>query len=195
MRIIVTDFFGVVVSEVLPIWFTKLFGEEEGMRLKHKYASLADSGEIDFDELVNIVAKDFNLDNVSLKEEWLDLAKPNDEVVEVLKQIKDPIILLSNAPKGLVEDILAKYNLTNLFNQIIISYQYKISKPDKRIYELVYKYYKKDNEFIFIDDNLVNLTTPKDMGWKTIHFENNEKSMEVLKGILWKKSIMEAIQN
>lgn len=184
MRIIVTDFFGVVVSEVLPIWFTKLFGEEEGMRLKHKYASLADSGEIDFDELVNIVAKDFNLDNVSLKEEWLDLAKPNDEVVEVLKQIKDPIILLSNAPKGLVEDILAKYNLTNLFNQIIISYQYKISKPDKRIYELVYKYYKKDNEFIFIDDNLVNLTTPKDMGWKTIHFENNEKSMEVLKGIL-----------
>lgn len=184
MRIVVTDFFGVIVSEVLPIWFCDRFGLEEGMKLKHKYASLADSGKIDFDELVDIVAKDFSLENKVLKDEWLDLAKPNPQVLDVLKQVKGPIVLLSNAPRGLVEDIIEKYDLSYLFKQMIISYQYKLSKPDRRIYELVYNYYSKENDFVFIDDNLINLETPKMMGWKTIHFENNEKSMEVLKEIL-----------
>ncbi len=181
--VLVCDFFGVVVSEILPIWFKEKFGDERGALYKEKYSRLADIGDISYSELVKMVSKEFSLNEQNVEKEWMALAKPNIEMVKLLKECVHPIVLLSNAPEGLVEKLIKKYALNSLFSQEIISYKYGISKPDERIYKMVADLYPGEC-FFFVDDNAKNLTVPKAFGWDVLLFEETPECIEKLRRML-----------
>lgn len=69
------------------------------------------------------------------------------------------------------------YNNFSFFRDlegIVISGQEKMVKPDKEIYELLLNRYKVDaKESLFIDDNLNNILAAKEMGFSTIHMNEN----------------------
>ena len=61
-------------------------------------------------------------------------------------------------------------------------------KPDKEIYNVLLKRYDiKAGEFLFIDDNMTNAVTAKEMGFSTIHLKDGIYLEEELikMGFLW----------
>jgi 2-haloacid dehalogenase len=63
----------------------------------------------------------------------------------------------------------------------------KISKPDKRLYEIVENRIKATgSEIYFIDDNPENLQTAKKMGWQTFLYSLGEDEGEKANGLIRK---------
>lgn len=180
MKTLVFDFFGVVVSEILPVWFEKNCSSTvDFMKIKEEYANKGDLGEITFDELANLIANDFKRDKNELIKEWFDLSVPNQRMINFIRSRKEQKILLSNAPNGLVERIIEKYSLNDLFDEIVVSYKEHVKKPNVKIYKVVEKK-SANKEIIFIDDNDNNLIPAEKLGWETIKFKDNDSALKEL---------------
>lgn len=68
------------------------------------------------------------------------------------------------------------------YNEILLSSDLSITKPDRKIYEIAQiKSGVNPEEILFIDDKAENLKEPKKMGWKTILFNQNEAKEKVEK--------------
>jgi len=107
----------------------------------------------------------------------------NDDVVEIVKELKKKFILavLSNT-----YEYHAKLNEKDprfrLFDLIIFSHRVGMRKPDREIYEHILKRLNiKPDECIFIDDLPKNVEAAKNMGIKGILFQNAEQLKEDLK--------------
>lgn len=75
--------------------------------------------------------------------------------------------------------------LHDLFDVIAYSYEDKVSKPDKKSYELVVERLGvKPEECVFIDDHLPNIKAAEEMGITGIQFLNARQLEENLKRIL-----------
>lgn len=100
---------------------------------------------------------------------------PQDKI-ETLLFYKDDynLYLLSNTnPIGMSRvRVLFKdkgYNIKDLFKKLFLSYEMKMAKPNRDIFEKMLK--KADiiaSETLFIDDSSANINTAKEMGFKTI---------------------------
>ena len=76
---------------------------------------------------------------------------------------------------------LKKFHFLRSFKDIIVSGKEKLIKPDTEIFNLAIKRFKiKPNETIFIDDNINNIISAKNMNFITHHFKTPEKLIEYL---------------
>ena len=76
---------------------------------------------------------------------------------------------------------LKKFHFLRSFKDIIVSGKEKLIKPDPKIFNLAIKRFKiKPNETIFIDDNINNIISAKNMNFITHHFKTPEKLIEYL---------------
>ena len=63
-----------------------------------------------------------------------------------------------------------RYAFFQLFDGIVISGEEKLIKPDKKIFELILeRYHLEAKNALFIDDNMNNIQSAKEMGFATIH--------------------------
>ena len=68
---------------------------------------------------------------------------------------------------------------------VIVSYQYKVMKPDRSIYEILLNKYKlKAEECVFIDDRVENVEGAKKIGFYGIHFQSFEQASAELNELL-----------
>lgn len=153
-----TDFFGVIVDEMGPQFFKKHFGEQ-GSIIKERYFSKVDIGEISFDEVLRMIAKDYDYKYEDVRNEFYSYLKLKPKTVELLKQIKKKanIVLCSNAGEHLVEDIISKFNLSPIFDKIFISYKYHMAKPDLNFFLLAKNSFPNSKAYYMLDDNMKNL--------------------------------------
>ena len=112
-----------------------------------------------------------------------DIAKDkiNQEMISLVEQIKIKNIklgIISNIPNPLY-DLIRQNNLQAMFDEIVYSYDFGITKPDHRLFEImVSKLGVKPSEVVVVGDSLNNDINPaKELGMKTIHF----KSVQQLK--------------
>ncbi len=124
----------------------------------------------------------FPLSNAEVDFAWnailLDIPKKR---IELLRQIrkKYPIYLLSNtnnihiiASNMYLKDKHQIENLDELFNQVFLSYQMGLWKPDTEIYKVVSeKINILPENILFLDDNLKNIESAAKFGWQTILVE------------------------
>ncbi|RLD03030.1 MAG: hypothetical protein DRI56_13175 [Chloroflexota bacterium] len=120
---------------------------------------------------------------------------PNMGLVEIIKNVRKSglkTVLVSNASGLVMRPIIKTYfgtDIDNLFDEIIISSEVKILKPDQKIYELALdKLGINPDEAIFIDDLEEYLKGARAIGIKTLLFTNNndiKKELEKL-GVLKK---------
>ncbi len=83
---------------------------------------------------------------------------------------------LSNWPAGKFQLMRKKYRFFDLFNEIIVSGEIRIAKPDPRIFDvLLAQVGIPASDCIFIDDALANITAAKSLGFQTIHFQSPEQ--------------------
>ena len=112
--------------------------------------------------------------------------KVNDGLVEIIKKLKPKykIALISNYPAHLREK-LHKQNLTELFDEIIISGEVGYQKPQPEIFMLLCeKLHITPSELIFIDDSKKSLEGALTIGYTPILYKNNQQLEEDLQRVL-----------
>lgn len=67
----------------------------------------------------------------------------------------------------------------------VFSYEVHCIKPEPEIYRiLLEKYELKAEESVFVDDNGKNIQTARELGFRTVHFENYEQAHGELEALL-----------
>ena len=102
---------------------------------------------------------------------------------ELKKQGYKIAILSDQWPLSKIALMPEKY--TKRFDEVVVSCDVKVRKPDPKIYKLILKKLKlKAQSCVFIDNRKWNLIPAKKLGMKTILFENNKKTLEELEKLL-----------
>jgi len=109
------------------------------------------------------------------------------EIVYKLKRAKYPLYILSNFSSEKFSLIRRRHEYLKLFDDIIVSGEHKLIKPDPAIYHLTLKRINRlAHECIFIDDSISNIETADKLGFHTIRFvsptrlETDLRAMDIL---------------
>ena len=138
------------------------------------------------EDSLNKSMKVFNIDN-NLKNELLTLYKilsPYPEVKKVLTDLKEKkfkLAILSNGTPELLEDLVKKNNLNNLFDDLFSIEEVKIYKPDSKVYDLpVKKYNIKPNEIVFLSANTWDVSGGGNYGYNSVWVNRNKSHFDNL---------------
>lgn len=186
-HLIIFDCFGVLCSEIAPVWFARHYEEEEAKRLKSLYFAGADRGEVDLETLITRLARELGFPADQIRREWGEIFTLNQPLLDYIASLrsKHHLALLSNAPLGLVEQIFAHFGLDALFDRVFISSHYRMAKPDRAFYLLCTDAFagKFDKAFM-IDDNPANLCGLEEIGITPVLFTGNEAFFDRMKEVL-----------
>lgn len=189
-NLIIFDCFGVLTSELAPVWFGKRFPPQQAKELKERYFGNADLGGKTISQLMDDLSSGLSIDKNVIIREFTEIFSLNVELLSYIRNLKlnrpdYDVALLSNAPQGLVESIFNEFGLYRRFDKIFISWQYKTAKPDRRFYEICLKGMgAKYGKIFMIDDNPTNLTGLTEMGITPVLFTNNAGLFAFLDGEL-----------
>ena len=103
------------------------------------------------------------------------------DLLVTLKEKGYPLYILSNFSKETFSMIHDEFTFINLFDEIILSGEVKLIKPDPAIYELcLQRIGRPANECLFIDDSETNTAAANKMGFDTIRFVSPEQLKDEL---------------
>ena len=89
--------------------------------------------------------------------------------------------LLSNAWNDLRQVMQERFHFDGLFDDLVISAEVGLAKPDPRIFRLaVERLGVQPAEAIFIDDVLANVEAARGVGLQAIHYRDNPQLFEAL---------------
>jgi len=111
----------------------------------------------------------------------------NWELLEYIKGLHPAykVGLLSNAWGDLRQTMHTRWNIDGLFDEMIISAEVKIVKPDPRIFHLATdRLGVQPAEAVFIDDMLDNVIAARQEGLPAIQFINNIQTLSELNSLI-----------
>ncbi|MFX0187698.1 MAG: HAD-IA family hydrolase [Candidatus Hodarchaeota archaeon] len=109
------------------------------------------------------------------------VSHPIPEAIDLLKKLKKlnkyKLIAMSNVNASHWDYILRKnWDFLDYFDELILSHEVKITKPDPKIFTYAIKKAKcKPKEIVFVDDGSNNVRSAEKLGIIGIHFINIEK--------------------
>jgi len=108
-------------------------------------------------------------------------------LLQTLKQAGYPLYGLSNWPQEKFDIVRPKYDFFGWFDDIVISGEVKLAKPDPRIYTLLLERIgRRAEDCLFIDDSPANIRAADQLGFQTIHYESPEQLESALRQLrLW----------
>jgi len=122
--------------------------------------------------LEKIINEEFYIDEELLK-----------KIFEMRREYKTGLI--SNFSNELRKRIENEWAFESTFDEIIISCEVGLVKPDPEIFNLMLdRLGVRADESVFIDDRIKNIDGAKKMGFHTVFFTNKERAMEELTRIL-----------
>jgi len=93
--------------------------------------------------------------------------------------------LLSNAFSDLRQVVTSLLNFSDAFDDMVISAELHLVKPDARIYQVALRRLGAEpEEAIFIDDMLRNVEGARSQGMNAIHFRQRAQALEELEELL-----------
>ena len=130
--------------------------------------------------------KVYNIDP-AMKKELLNLYKvlsPFEEVPETLKILKDKnfkLAILSNGNPSLLNELVKRNNLDNLFDDIFSVEEVGIYKPDSKVYDMPIKKYRiQKNEVAFLSANTWDVSGGGNYGYSAIWVNRNKNIFDHL---------------
>lgn len=177
-KVVLFDFFGVISSEIAPIWFRQYYEEAEAIAIKAEISTKGDLGIISETEMFSIISERTNIPAEQIKQDWYALVKINTWLVDFIKKVKTkyPVYLLSNAVAPFLRRILEENNLYELFDRVFISSEMQLAKPDPKYFQTVlHTLGVSASDAVMIDDNAKNLAGAWEAGIDGIIFESNEQ--------------------
>jgi putative hydrolase of the HAD superfamily len=158
-----------------------LFGDE--MNKEYKLGKLTD------DEFWTWAIKQWNLE-ISLKEivdlmiKGYEVNKEVDEVVKKAKKNKYKTLICSNNFPARINGLQERFGFLNDFDIAVYSYEVRIAKPDKKIFqELVKRSGVKPKEIVFADDDHEKISGAKEVGIQAFLYEGFDKFVEKLEAL------------
>ena len=120
-KLVIFDCFGVIFDEVAVRFFNRHFEPQQAAVIKDKYFIPADLGEVEYDEIFEKMSAELNWDKQELMTEWNSLFVLRKEMIPVIKWAgeKADVVLLSNAPKGVVEKMFRENGISDLFLEMM----------------------------------------------------------------------------
>lgn len=110
----------------------------------------------------------------------------NQELVALIHKLRPryKIGLLSNAWNDLRQVLATRLPIGHLFDDMLISAEVGLGKPDPRIYHLaVERLGVQPQEAIFIDDVLVNVAAARSVGLQAVHYRSNPQLFAELESL------------
>ena len=105
----------------------------------------------------------------------------SERVLKMLK-LKYPVYGLTNWSAETITIAYDRYDFFQLLDGIVVSGDEKLIKPNPKLYTvLLERYDLKAEESLFIDDNLKNIETAREMGFHTIHYTEDVNLEEEVK--------------
>jgi HAD superfamily hydrolase (TIGR01509 family) len=111
----------------------------------------------------------------------------NWELLDFIKSLRPryKIGLLSNAWDDLRQTMHERWNMDILFDDLIISAEVGIVKPDPRIYRLaVERLGVRPEESVFVDDMLINVEAARQQGLAAIQFLDTPQTLADLRALM-----------
>ena len=111
----------------------------------------------------------------------------NWELLEFIKNLHPgyKVGLLSNAWDNLRQTMHTRWKIDGLFDEMVISAEVGMVKPDPRIFHLALeKLGAQPAEAIFIDDMLVNVDAARQQGLAAIQFLDNQQTLAEVQELL-----------
>ncbi len=179
----VFDFFGVVCSEIAPIWFRKYLPEKESIEVKNRIVGPADRGEISEDELFGKLGEFAGIPANQVRDEWWGYVSINGDVIDLVRELRNnyQVALLTNAISGFFRDIITRNHLDGIFNPVLISSDERAAKPDPVIYRRVLDLLNvPPGRALMIDDNPDNIKGARSVGMDGIVFESAVRLRKIL---------------
>jgi epoxide hydrolase-like predicted phosphatase len=108
------------------------------------------------------------------------------ELVDLMRSLRPAIRvgLISNAWNGM-RDWITKQNFADAFDDMVISAEIGIAKPDVRIYQAAMQnLHVIPPESVFLDDTLRNVEAARNIGMHAIHFVQPGQAVAELKTLL-----------
>lgn len=187
------DCFGVIYSGPFVLWYNE-------NKLKYGFVD---------DDKLNDIYKEYDLGNLSesdvaeyfskykgitstkeeIQEQIDNYLKLNTELINIIKTLKAKgfkTALLSNGNTAYFERaIYPTYpEFKNLFDEIVISSEVKMVKPDPEIYiHTLEKIGSKPEESLFIDDRKINVDTAVNLGINGFVYTDNDSFVDYLKSL------------
>jgi 2-haloacid dehalogenase len=97
-------------------------------------------------------------------------------LLQMLKEKGYSLCGLSNWSVETFSKVRPDFEFFNLFDDIILSGEVKLLKPEPEIYKLcLQRIGRQADECLFIDDTEPNIVTAKKMGFDTVHFKSPEQ--------------------
>ena len=187
IKAIIFDFAGVIGVDGYWIWFKKNIPDLGSKREYYqKVSEQVDRAIIPHSEFMKMLSKDTGIVEEKIWQEVYEEIVINDELLKLIKQLKKKykIGLLSNFTFPWLREILANRNLYSYFDQIIISSEHKLLKPEPKIFHKILKMLDViKKEAVFIDDRQTNVDAANRIGIKSILFSSNEHLREQFKEI------------
>jgi epoxide hydrolase-like predicted phosphatase len=112
--------------------------------------------------------------------------RADDNLLNFLRSLRPErkVGLISNAWSGL-RAFITRQKFEDVFDEMIVSAEVGLVKPDPRIYRLALeKLGAQPEESVFLDDVLVNVEAARSVGMSAIQFTQPEKALEELKKLL-----------
>lgn len=187
IKAVIFDFFGVLVTEGFKQFLDNYFLDNKEKRQQAiALVNEVDSGKISMDEFRTQLAKLAGITPEQVNEE-LGGNKLNKALLSFIRNKlrgEYEISILSNSSMDFPRQILDPDDI-DLFNDIILSYRYKVVKPDPEIYEIAAKRLGvKPEDCVFIDDSIGHIRGAEDVGMKGIYYEDFPQMKKDLEELL-----------
>lgn len=173
---VIFDFFEVIHQDPLAIWL-----EHHDYERKDGFEEICaqlDLGQIDYATYLERIAALGGQTAGQLIEYFDNLATVDEAMIELIKDLRTGghrVGLLSNTHQEEIQPLLKRHDLTPLFDEIVISADVGLSKPDPKIFELMLERLGAEPaEAIFTDDNPKNVAGAETTGIKGVHFTTAE---------------------
>lgn len=169
IKAIVFDFFDVFRSDSYKAWLKKNSFERTGAFAEASI--LSDQGKINGDEFYRRISAEAGW---TVTPEELDAtAELNQQMVDFARGLRTQYqtCLLSNAPGNFVRRLLAEYDIADIFDDILISGETGLIKPDAESFQNALSIMGIEaDEVLFVDDNEVNIKSAQRLGIQSFLF-------------------------
>ena len=178
IKAVIFDCFGVLVGRGFWKIYEELGGDlQNDEEFIDKWLNKANSGSISSDEFSKKMASKLGISLEKYRDTFKKDEIPNEEVFDYISKSLKPkfkLALVSNATGNSVRRKIPEEKL-NLFDEVFISAEVGLLKPDPKLFDLALKRLGvKPEETIFIDDNQKYVDGAKAVGIYSVLYKSVE---------------------
>ncbi len=171
IKAVIFDFFEVIHTDMYQSWLHEHGYERKGNF--EEYANTLDAGGISQGQFFQNLSDVSGQTEEHIREYFSEAGHIDFAMIDLIREIhlNYPTALLSNAGGEFLRPLLDKFDIPELFNEIVISSEVGFIKPSPEIFtHVLEKLSVQANEAAFIDDNSANTASATRMGIQAIQY-------------------------